>query len=93
MSHLYVTLDVEGGASMPTHHDILEEESARVNHVIDVFLICQRIVAIGRAGINIGEFQEGTPGRLLVKAMIRVYYNVNHMFYSIRNSSDDNFES
>lgn len=41
-----------------------------VNHVVDVLSNCQSIVAIGRAGIDILEFQEGTLERAIVEAMI-----------------------
>lgn len=34
-----------------------------------MLLACQRIVAIGRAGVEKGEFQEDTPGWANVNAM------------------------
>lgn len=38
VSHPFVTPDVEGDQSRPTHQDILEEEHATANHVINVDL-------------------------------------------------------
>lgn len=36
VSHPYMTLDILGDPPRPAHQDILEEEQARVDHVVDV---------------------------------------------------------
>lgn len=38
-----MTPDAHGDPPRPTHQEILEEEHARINHIIDVLPACQRI--------------------------------------------------
>lgn len=40
-------LDAKGDPPMPAYQKILEEEHARINHVIDVLSICHHAIAIG----------------------------------------------
>lgn len=55
---------------MPTYQEILEEEQERADHVVDVLLICHRTVAIEREAINKGYFQEDTPKRVTIHAIL-----------------------
>lgn len=52
VSNTYMTLDALGYPYMPSHQEILEEEQAREDHVIDVFPRCRRIMEILHADID-----------------------------------------
>lgn len=51
MSHPYMISGVDGEPPRPVHREILEEEQARVNHVVCVLSACHLIIAIRRVGI------------------------------------------
>lgn len=40
VSHPYMTSDAQGDPSRPNHQEILEEENAREDYVVDVLLAC-----------------------------------------------------
>lgn len=61
VSYSFMTPSGEGDSTRPAHEEILEEEHARVNHVVDAFLIYHWIVAIGIDVIAMREFEESTP--------------------------------
>lgn len=46
MSHPYITPDALGYPSKPAHPEILEEEQAREDHVVNVFPRLRRIIEI-----------------------------------------------
>ena len=65
-----MTPDIEREPHGPAHNKVLEEKHVTTDHVLDVLQIYQCIVAIGRAGIEREKFQEDTPGRETVEAII-----------------------
>lgn len=62
--------DVEAYPPRSTHQEILEEEHTRAYHAIDVFPICNCIVAIGKDTITRGKFEEDTPHMTTLQAIL-----------------------
>lgn len=52
MLRSYMTPDVYGDPPRPTHQEMLEDEQAREDYVIDVLPACRCIMDIARAGIE-----------------------------------------
>lgn len=60
-----MTSDAQEGPPRLTHQKILEEDHARINHIIDVLHACCRIMDLARAGIEREDFLEGIYGEPL----------------------------
>ena len=65
-----MTLDVEGEPHRSAHQEILEEEQAKADHVIDVLPTCHRIMTLAQEVIDIGDFSEGTFGKIIVDVIL-----------------------
>lgn len=65
-----MTLDVPKDQPRLAHQEILEKEEARVDHVVDVLPICQRIMDLTQASIDREVFLEGSPRRDIVDVIL-----------------------
>lgn len=59
--------DAPGMPPRPTNQEILK---ARDDHTKDVSAVCQRVVEMGKAGIEARIFMVGSPQLTLVESMI-----------------------
>ena len=53
MSHPYMTSNAPGDPSKSAYQEILYEDRARVDHVVDLFPRCRCIMNLAQTGINI----------------------------------------
>src|SRR3954464_519133 len=58
------------GAPRPAHEEILENQQAEDDHVIDLLPICQRIEMLGRDALDRGVVHHGSPEAVAMMEII-----------------------
>ena len=70
MSHPYMKHDASRRPPRPAHEEIMENEQAMEDHVVDVFPRYQTIMWLARVGIESGVFMRGRDEAVVIAQSI-----------------------